>query len=309
MGDLAVLPTVIALERGVSAFLYGYERIGSDGTRKVYAGTLNAVTGHYGAATPLAVFDEPAAADRFGAWFRDRFGPLAPATYCRHLATCQSAFGWWRLQGWLDGDPTAGLVRPSIPRDTTRARPRETIDRLWDLPGVSLRDRTLWRLLYESAARAEEALSLDIEDLDLPNKQADLVGKGGHRRAIHWQTGTARLLPRLLAGRRRGPVFLAHRPPVPSRMPATVDLCPETGRARLSYRRAEEIFRAATGLTFHQLRHSRLTHEAESGTGAPLLRGISGHASLRSLEPYVANISVAAVAAHVARTDPAARRR
>ena len=50
-----------------------------------------------------------------------------------------------------------------------------------------------------------------------------------------WRAGlTARaLLPRLLAARRRGPVFPAARKP--TRAVATADLCPVTGRARLSY--------------------------------------------------------------------------
>jgi len=49
---------------------------------------------------------------------------------------------------------------------------------------------------------------------------------------VHWQTGAALLLPLLLGGRRRGPVFLAGRKP--ARPVATLDLCPVTGRARLS---------------------------------------------------------------------------
>jgi integrase len=30
-----------------------------------------------------------------------------------------------------------------------------------------LRERTLWRMLYETAARAVEVLALNVEDLDL----------------------------------------------------------------------------------------------------------------------------------------------
>ncbi|MFE5162721.1 hypothetical protein ACFRNT_30295 [Streptomyces sp. NPDC056697] len=63
-------------------------------------------------------------------------------------------------------------------------------------------------------------------------------------------------------------------------------MCPETGRGRLSYRRAEEIFEENTrllanplaspediedldGFTLHRLRHSALTHDAEGGTSPP----------------------------------------
>ncbi len=44
------------------------------------------------------------------------------------------------------------------------------------------------------------------------------------------------------------------------------DVDPASGRARLSYRQAEDLFKAATGgATLHQLRHSALTHDAEDG--------------------------------------------
>ncbi|MBO2461731.1 tyrosine-type recombinase/integrase [Actinomadura violacea] len=307
MGDVALLPTAVPLARAIPAFLTGYERIGSEGTRRVYRGTLNAVATRFGEETPVGAFGAPGMGEAFRVWFRERYGPLSPATYCRHLATCQSAFGWWQLQGWLASDPTVGLSRPSIPRGAPRARPDDEVRELLTGPGVPLRERTLWTLLYETAARAEEILSLDVPDLDLPNKRVLLRGKGGHQRWVFWQTGAARLLPRLLAGRQAGPVFLSHRPPRSA--VASVDLCPVTGRARLSYRRAAELFKDVTGLRLHDLRHSQLTHEAETGTNPPMLLARSGHASLRSLEPYIAGLSAAAVARHVAERDPARRRR
>ena len=58
-------------------------------------------------------------------------------------------------------------------------------------------------MLYETAARAEEILGLDVPDLDLPSKRGRIVSKGGTTDWVHWQTGTAMLLPRLLAGRRQ----------------------------------------------------------------------------------------------------------
>jgi hypothetical protein len=98
------------------------------------------------------------------------------------------------------------------------------------------------------------------------------------------KTGSAQLLPRLLAGRTGGPVFLSDRRP--TRVVAGLDLDPASGRARLSYRRAAELFRVRTGWTLHQLRHSALTHAAEDGTNLPLLLARSRHASVRSLERY-----------------------
>ncbi|WP_245547535.1 tyrosine-type recombinase/integrase [Nocardia brevicatena] len=72
---------------------------------------------------------------------------------------------------------------------------------------VPLRERVLWTMLYETAARADELLLFDIPKLDMANRCGTVTRKGGARDVVAWQTGTARLLPRLLAGRKKGPVF------------------------------------------------------------------------------------------------------
>jgi integrase/recombinase XerD len=133
--------------------------------------------------------------------------------------------------------------------------------------------------------------------------------KGGDTEFLHFQSGAARLLPRLIGGRLHGPLFVADRRPTPARAPAAVDRCPETGRGRLSYRRAEALFcQASSGWTLHQLRHSALTHLAEQNISLPLLMAKSRHQSLRSLQRY-AHPGAEAVAAMTAATDPAWQRR
>jgi integrase len=232
-----------------------------------------------------------------------------PATWNRHVATIRSFTGYCRRRRWLTDDLTAGLDRRVEPADRTRAIPLPQLEQLWLHDDIAVREKALWRFLYETAGRATEALSINVEDLDLDNKRVRVRSKGGDLDWLHFQTGSARLLPRLIAGRTHGPVFLADRAPAPARVPAAVDRCPETGRARLSYRRAEALFRQASGgWTLHQLRHSALTHLAEQNVSLPLLRAKSRHASLRSLQRY-ARPGAEAVAALTAATDPARRRR
>ncbi|MGV9778730.1 tyrosine-type recombinase/integrase [Streptosporangium sp. NPDC003464] len=138
-----------------------------------------------------------------------------------------------------------------------------------------MRERLLRRLLYETAARAEEILTLNVEDLGTEFRRARVVSKGGALEYVHRQTGTARLLPRLPQGRTSGPVFLAgRRAPVPGpRAPAAADIDPVTKRGRLSYPRAEYLFKTASakldphgaGWPLHQLRHPALQHLAQAG--------------------------------------------
>ncbi|WP_195133925.1 hypothetical protein [Nocardia amamiensis] len=72
-------------------------------------------------------------------------------------------------------------------------------------------------MLYESASRAGAVLALNIEELDLPNKQARIAAKCGDIMWITWGTDTAHLLPRLIAGRDHGPLFLSEHRPGPHR--------------------------------------------------------------------------------------------
>lgn len=269
----------------------------------------------------LAALDDTGLPETLAELAAARADEMDPDTVNRELSVVCKAVGWWLRQGWIDADPTFGIERRPSPPDKTKALSLAQVAAVWRLEDVSLRDRTLWRLLYESAARAEEVLCLNVEDLFTADKRGRITAKGGATEWIHWQSGAAQLLPRLIAGRTAGPLFLTERRA--SAATPTLDVCAVTGRARLSYRRAEEIFEEATrllanplarpeqwdalqGWTLHRWRHSALTHDAENGTSTPMLLARSRHASVRSLERY-ARPGVDAVPRHVASQDPAAR--
>jgi integrase len=275
-------------------------------TRRSYGAACNRLVADFGADTTVATLDP----DRVGVWFTSVWGSRSAKTFNTRLTALGSACVYWRDQGWLTGDPLVRLRTRPISADRSRALTRPQVASTLSLH-APLRERVLWTLLYESAARAEEALSLDVTDLDMANRCAVVIRKGGARDVIVWQTGTARLLPRMLGGRRRGPVFCTDRAARPS--VALVDIDPATGKARLSYRRAAELFEAHTSgvpggpFTLHQLRHSALTHAAEAGASTPMLMALSGHTSVRSLAIY-ARVSAEALGKWQAERDPAARR-
>jgi site-specific recombinase XerD len=274
-------------------------------TARTYARTLEKLVGQLGRDRLLAdVTDDVFAAAASVLW-----GGLAPRTWNRHLATTGSFLAWCRRHGWPAGNLTLRVDRRPTGEDETRAIPLPDLERLWARSDIPLRERALWRLLYDSAARAEEVLGLDVPDLDLANRQARARTKGGHVRPLHFQTAAARLLAKLVAGRDLGPVFLTERRASAHRVMAAADLDPASGRARLSYEMAGQLFKRYTGgKTLHQLRHSRLTHLGEANVSAPLLMAISGHKRLATLQRYV-KPSQAAVAALMAASDPDRRGR
>jgi integrase/recombinase XerC/integrase/recombinase XerD len=169
----------------------------------------------------------------------------------------------------------------------------------------------LWTLLYETAARSAEVLRLDVEGRDLGNRRSKVTRKGSVIDVVIWQTRSAQLLPRLLKGRKAGPMFLTDRRARVALPHGDVDLA--SGEARLSYRLPEELFQEATAgeyggpWTLHQLRHRSLTHDAENGASTPMLMAKSGHMSVASLTRY-ARPSAEALQRWQEFNDPARRR-
>jgi integrase len=291
----------MTLGRAVDAYLATLGGAEQASTRRTYGRILRAVAAEFGT---KAAPDEMGA-EAFAAWFGQQWAGRSPSTWNVSLDAVRSAAAYWQRQGWIAADPSRMLARRKPRPDRARALSRVDVGQLLTREDIALRERTLWRMLYETAARSAEVLALDVRDLDLPNRRAKVRRKGGAVDTIVWQTGTARLLPRLLKGRKSGPVFVTERKARVQLPPA--DLDPD-GRARLSYQQAAALFSAASGgATLHQLRHSALTHDAEDGTGTPMLMARSGHTSARSLAKY-ARVSAEALERHQASRDPARRR-
>lgn len=212
---------------------------------------------------PLALLDDDATGARLAAAAGDRGTRTDVRTVNREISALRSAVGWWQDQRWIGSDPTAGLRQLASPAAPQPALTTEQVARLLRVT-VSLREHAFWRVLYDTAAPVDDILALDAGCLDLAGHR---VRAGSARSAgtqLHWRSRTSQLLRLLLAGRTFGPVFLTDRR-APGRA-AAADVCPITGRARMSYRRAAEIFTTTTrlldpadrGWTLHQLRHADL---------------------------------------------------
>jgi hypothetical protein len=138
----------VTLQDAVEAFLD--QRNLARSTQRVYRASLAGLVAGLGPATAVGELSGPTLAS----WFRGRSATAAPATWNRELATVRAAVGWWRRRGWLAVDPTDGLERRRERVDRTRALTRGQLERLFARRDLPLRERTLWRLLYETAARS-----------------------------------------------------------------------------------------------------------------------------------------------------------
>jgi integrase len=203
----------------------------SPATARAYRQTLFRVRRTLGDRASLASLT----ADSFTGAVSSAWPSVSPRTWNRHLAAVRS---------FLAFAEHPSLASALAPQAVSPSR-RDEVSTLV-LPDAPLREQVLWLLLRESAASIGAVLGLNVEDLDLPSRRS--------RTGIAWRDGTAELLPALIGTRTRGPLFLSDRRPAPARRPATADLCPDTGRRRLSYERAEYLFKKATGHRLSQLR-------------------------------------------------------
>jgi hypothetical protein len=204
---------------------------------------------------PLAVLDHDDAGPMLAEAVASRLRLAEVRTVQRELSALRGAIGWWRRQEWIAADPTIALAgaggRPAAVPALTDA----DVATLFRAP-ASLREQALWHLLRDSGVAAETVLGLDASGVDLHGRRARTASGA----PIEWSARTSDLLGWLLAGRRHGPAFLTDRR-APGGTP-DADICPLSGRGRMSYRRAAEIFTehtrqldtAGRGWMLHQLR-------------------------------------------------------
>lgn len=215
---------------------------------------------------PLALLDDEGVDERLAAAVTARALSVDVRTINREISALRSAVGWWQELGWIRRDPSAGLRLLAGAGGSAAPLTDQQVTDLFRAD-VALRERALWQLLRDTGMPAPVALALDASEVarragcrsapGLPPATGRLSAAGG---AVRWNERTSALLDWLLSGRSIGPVFLTDRK-APGGT-AEADLCPLTGRARMSYRRAAEIFTSVTrpfdpagrGWTLHQLR-------------------------------------------------------
>ena len=304
------MSTVVALPTNPSALTVGraaelfLDSLANLNTIRGYATAVGNTAEKLGEHRALAAVVD----DDVGEVLEALWGRAAVGTWNARRAAVGSWLSWCRDSREREAPAVPGWCkRLATPDSETPVRSRLAIDRLVARREVALREKTLYRMLYETAARAEEVLGLNIEDLDLAGRRALVKAKGARAKTrrrgqaredvvletVYWDAGTARLLPRLLKGRTRGPVFLTHRRPGPGKVLGPRDVCPDTELARLSYGQARALLNThtapqgpGTGWDLHELRHSALTHLREQGASLLLLMAKSRHKKPENLRRY-----------------------
>ena len=246
----------------------------SDSTRRAYGVDL-AEFGSWLRARKASVDDVDARlladyAAELGAARRGREpSKLAPATIARKLAAVRA---FLRFTLGASKVPDARLA-PRRPRRLPEAPKQEEIEaeleRFASGDPLAIRNRALAELVYSAGLRSQEAVDLDLADVEFDQEALRVRGKGGKERVVplgeeaaYWVALWLRERPKLARGAHDA-LFISAR-----------------GR-RLDTSTLRKLFPHP-----HRLRHAFATHLLEGGADLRTIQELLGHSSLSTTQMY-----------------------
>ncbi len=213
--------------------------------------------------------------------------PYRSTSVVRALSAVRSFHRFLLREGDMPEDPTAGVVRPRLPRSLPHPLSVGDVARLLGAPrptdSKGLRDRAVLETMYAAGLRVSELVGLDVDDVDLEDGSVRVLGKGGKERDVPLgryareaiAAYLARARPTLATSRSRSALFLSRRGGRLSRQACWNAIREHAGAAGIRSR-----------VTPHTLRHSFATHLLDGGADIRVVQELLGHASVSTTQVY-----------------------
>jgi site-specific recombinase XerD len=241
----------------------------------------------------------------------------AASTSARKLAALRALFSSQREHGAITENPADLVSTPRRPSKLPRVLSAREVAALLDgIPAtgpLELRDRAMFELAYACGLRAEELVSLRVDDVDHDGEQVRVEGKGRKTRFVPVGEPAMLALRRYLDPEhgRIGRQALAS----PGK-PSDALFLSKTGRAlgTSDVRRRLRTWtsrvsalgeRAGADVSPHALRHSFATHLLDGGADLRSIQELLGHASVSSTQIYT-RVESARLRSAYARSHPRA---
>jgi integrase/recombinase XerC len=215
----------------------------------------------------------------------------AGATLRRRVSSLKGFTAWLGLNAHTDGDVGIRVRAPgahaALPRVLSRTQMNDILTSLEGLAEggdpIALRDAAMIELLYATAMRVSEVVTLTSAGLDLETQTVVVVGKGNKERAIPFGLPAKKALRGYLE-RGRSALVVVDSPPVVflSTRGAAVGV-------RSVYQVVASLLADIPGSGPqgpHTLRHSAATHLLDGGADLRSVQELLGHASLGTTQMY-----------------------
>jgi site-specific recombinase XerD len=217
----------------------------------------------------------------------DMFARVKPATVAKHYRSLQQLFRFLVDDGEITSSPMERMSPPSVPEQPVPIlTDAELVALIAACKGQSLenrRDEAIIRMFIDTGIRASELVGLTIDDVDLGQQIALVMGKGGRGRAVPFGIKTTDALRRYLKARRQH--HLAAATPalwLGRKGPLTV-----SGVAQLLERRGDDA--GVNHLHPHRFRHTMAHRWLSAGGQEQDLMRLAGWRTREMVGRYAAS--------------------
>jgi integrase/recombinase XerC len=204
----------------------------------------------------------------------------------RKVSSIKVFFKFMKKKGFIDENTALVIKNPKaekhLPKFYTIDEMFHFLDYLPKEGWLNIRNRAIFELMYSSGMRAQEALSVNMDDLHLEGMWAKVRGKGGKERILPFGEKAKKVLEEylnLIKGI--------------GRYSATSPLFINIRGGRLSYRGLLKIMKKHQikahlfkNLALHGIRHSFATHMLDSGADLRSIQELLGHSKLSTTQKY-----------------------
>jgi site-specific recombinase XerD len=223
----------------------------------------------------------------------------APSTSARKLSALRSLFASQREHGLIAQNPADLVSTPRrgshLPRVLSMGEAGRLLDGIPAGGPLELRDRAIFELAYSSGLRAEELVSVGLDDVDYDAEQLRVEGKGRKTRVVPVGEPAIEALRAYIEKARPAlaNAAAASGSESPRRVQPTRALfLSRTGRqlGTSDVRRRLRVWTRRLGVapeaSPHSLRHSFATHLLDGGADLRVIQEMLGHASVSSTQIY-----------------------
>lgn len=213
---------------------------------------------------------------------------IHPRTQARLLSSLRSFYGFLKMDGYIESNPTELLKSPKLPMHLPDVLTLDEIDRVIDAIDLSQlegqRNRAMIEVLYSCGLRVSELCNLKISDLYLDEEFIRVTGKGDKQR----------LVPISLRAIAELNYYFNDRDHIEIK-PGYEDYVFISERRRKPLSRitvfhiVKELVEAAgiqKNVSPHTFRHSFATHLLEGGANLRIIQAMLGHESIATTEIY-----------------------
>lgn len=212
---------------------------------------------------------------------------VAPATVAKHYRSLQQLFRFLVDDGEIERSPMERMSPPTVPEQPVPVlSDPELVALLTTCKGQTLenrRDEAVIRLFVDTGIRAAELAGLGLEDVDLSEQTALVMGKGRRARTVPFGIRTTDALRKYLKARRRHP--LAERST--SLWLGRKGALSESGVAQMLKRRGEDA--GIEGLHPHRFRHTMAHRWLAAGGQEQDLMRLAGWRTREMVGRYAAS--------------------